>query len=92
VQQGTEPDTPAHFTHILLVKGNGGSTTQVNDDRALWMADRFASVGTARITYMLIETTSSAVLVAGDESGAAKASGKLSRKLSLELKPVTFEG
>jgi hypothetical protein len=81
---------PSHFTHILLVKGNGGSTTQVIDDRALWMADRFASVGTARITYMLIESTSSAVLAAGDASGAAKASGKLSRKLSLELKRVTF--
>lgn len=92
VQRGTEPATPAHFTHILLVKGNGGSTTQVIDDRALWMADRFASVGTARITYMLIETMSSAVLAAGDASGAAKASGKLSTKLSLELKPAVFQG
>jgi hypothetical protein len=57
------------------------------------MADRFASVGTARITYVLIDSTTNAMLAAGDAAGTAKGSGKLSAKLgSLELKPLTFEG
>ncbi len=70
------------FTHVLLVKGNGGSTSQVIDDKPLWAADRFAVVGTAGITYMLIDTATSNVLAAGNASGAADVSGKVTTEFA----------
>ncbi len=93
MREGLKPPAEAAadgFTHVLLVKGNGGSATQVVDDRPLWMADRFASVGTARITYVLIESATNKVVAAGDASGAAKGSGKLSAQLDPDLKELTF--
>jgi len=88
-QQSSATAIPEHFTHVLLVKGNAGSTSQVIDDRAFWVADRFAVVGTAGITYMMIETATNAVLAAGEISGGATASGKIAGAFkNVRVRPV----
>jgi hypothetical protein len=88
-------EAPAHidqpeFTHVLLVKGNGGSAQQTVDDRR-WRDDRYAVVATATITYLLLQTSDSAVLAAGNAGGSAAGSGKIGDGFELRIRPSPFD-
>jgi hypothetical protein len=80
-------DPLPHFTHVLLVKAESGSTQQVVDDQPLWWKDRLQVVALVDLTYMLIETTNSAIVAGGGASGEAVARGKIGK--TFDIKPVT---
>jgi hypothetical protein len=78
------------FTHVLLVRGNGGSAQQTVDDRR-WRDDRYAVVATATITYLLLQTSDSAVLAAGNAGGSAAGSGTIGDGFELRIRPSPFD-
>ncbi|MCO5219275.1 MAG: hypothetical protein M9953_01725 [Thermomicrobiales bacterium] len=79
-----EDNQPSFFSHVLLVKSQPGSWSQVLDDRPLWLADRFASMAEAHITYMLIDTVDSSVVAAGTETAVWQLYGTLGNELKLK--------
>lgn len=83
VARAVEPDK--RFTHVLLVKGSGGSAQQMFDDKPFLFEDKFAVVATANITYLLIATTGSAVLAAGNAGGSAAAHGSVGDEFKFQV-------
>jgi hypothetical protein len=69
------------FTHVLFVKGAGGSVQQVVEDRPLLFKDRFSLVGTASITYMLLDTRSNELVAADTATGEASVHGTVGEAL-----------
>jgi hypothetical protein len=68
---------PSRYTHVLLIKGQGGEAQQLLSNRPLWFKDYFSTVLGVGVTYMLIETGESKLVAAGTATGTAKAYGKL---------------
>jgi hypothetical protein len=64
------------FTHVLMVKAQGGSAQQLLDAHAV-RHDRFATIATSTVVYLLVETVDGSVVRAGSIGGEAKISGKL---------------
>jgi hypothetical protein len=73
------------FTHVLLVKSEGGSVHQSIDDKPFMIDDKVTVLATASLTWMLIETAGNAVVAAGIDIGKATARGKIGTELSLDL-------
>jgi hypothetical protein len=90
-EDGDAQAEDGRFTHVLLVKGNGGAAMQEVDDKPLWSDDTFAVVATAGITYMLIETDGSRVLTAGNAGGAIEAHGKLGERVNVKVDADPFD-
>ncbi len=80
-----EATDPKRFTHVLFVQGTDGSVQQVTDDRPGWFKDPFEVVGSAGITYLLIDVPTSNVLVAGTAAGTAAIHGKIGESLKFEV-------
>lgn len=78
----TESEPVPWFSHVLLVKGAGGSAQQVIDDRPLWFQDKFAVVASGSITYMLLVTSDSHVLASGTATGVVQGQGTLGDRLT----------
>jgi len=76
---------PPPFTHVLFVRGMGGSTQQAIDDRPLWFNDRFTVLGSAAVTYLLLEVATSAIVVGDTATGTAEVHGKIGDR-------ITFSG
>lgn len=74
-----------HFTHVLLVKAEGGSVHQSLDDKPFLFGDRVSIMAAASITWMLIDSTTSAILGADTAGGSATAHGKLGDKLEISI-------
>ncbi|MAT06728.1 MAG: hypothetical protein CL424_16960 [Acidimicrobiaceae bacterium] len=70
------------FTHVLYVSAATGSIDQATDNKPLWFRDKFSVLGTANITYLLIDA-SSVVVSAGVKTGAAGADGKIGSSLAV---------
>jgi hypothetical protein len=83
-QLHASPGQEPAFTHVLLVKGEGGSAAQTVDDRPLWSEDKFSVVATAGITYMLIETTRSTIVEAGVATASAAGHGTIGSQFALD--------
>jgi hypothetical protein len=71
------------FTHVLLVKAEPGSAQQLVDDRPLMFKDKFTTIATATVSYMLIETTGGSVLRSGSIGGEAKVQGTVGKDISV---------
>jgi hypothetical protein len=87
----TDGDTPADeehgenkYTHVLLVKTQSGQVQQMLDNRPLWFRDKFSTAVETSITYMLIDTSSSAVVAAGTESAVESAHGTIGDRPTLD--------
>lgn len=80
-----DPANATTFTHVLFVQGTDGSVQQVTDDRPLWFKDRFEVVGSAGITYLLIDVPTSHVLSAGTAAGTATIHGRIGDSLTFEV-------
>jgi hypothetical protein len=89
--EGDAPADDGRFTHVLLVKGNGGAAMQLVEDKPLWSDDTFAVVATAGITYMLIETGESRVLAAGNVGGSVEAHGTLGERIDVQVDADPFD-
>jgi hypothetical protein len=71
------------FTHVLLVKAESGSAQQLIDDRPLMFKDRFSTIATTSVTYMLIETEGSTILRSGSIGGEATIEGTVGKSISV---------
>lgn len=74
----------ARITHVLLIKAEPGSAQQLLDDRPLAFKDKFSTIATSSVTYILIETTQGKVIKAGSMGGEAKASGSIGSEFTIE--------
>lgn len=75
--------TPS-FTHVLLVKTQAGQAQQMLDNQPLWLRDKFSTAVEIGITFILIETKSSEIVVAGTESSVKSARGKIGDSPTLD--------
>lgn len=73
-----ENDKPIdpYFSHVVLVNANPGSAHQVVEDRLL-RKDKFTVVAIVNVAYMLIATSDSHVVAAGNASAKATGHGKI---------------
>jgi hypothetical protein len=74
-----------HFSHVLLVKANPGSAQQVVEDRLL-RKDKFTVVAIVNVSYVLIATSDSHVLAAGNASAMATGQGTIGTSFEVEVK------
>jgi hypothetical protein len=65
------------YTHVLLVKTQAGQAQQILDNRPLWFHDKFSTAVEVSVTYMMIATSSSAIVAAGTESCVESAHGSI---------------
>jgi hypothetical protein len=68
----------------VLIKGCGGSSTQLVNDRPFWFKDEFSIVASMGISYLLVDAANGRVAAGGSRSESVLASGKIGR--SLEFK------
>jgi len=79
-----EPEPPG-FDYVMLVKGASGSSQQVVDDRPLLFDDKFATVTSMSLTYMLIRTTNSRVVAGGTVSTTAEIHGSIDDQFTIRV-------
>ena len=79
--QGEEPS----FSHVLVVKSEGGSTTEETQRRWI-LGDHFTVASSLTVDYALILATDSRVLAAGSANGSVVGSGKIGEKLTFDVK------
>lgn len=73
----------AQFSHVLLIKAEAGSAQQLIDDRPLWWKDRFTTIATSNVTYMLIGTKDGRVIRSGSIGGEAKVQGTIGTDITV---------
>jgi hypothetical protein len=78
-----EPIDP-YFSHVLLVKGNPGSTHQVIQDKLI-RKDTFTVIAIVNVAYMLIKTSDSHIVAAGNASARATGTGKIGESFELSV-------
>jgi hypothetical protein len=71
------------FTHVLLVKSQGGALHEAVDNRPLWFNDRFTILAAVSLTYLLIATDDSHALASGTVAGTATGHGTIGKSLSI---------
>jgi hypothetical protein len=74
-------DGPARFSHVLLIKADGGSTTQEIQERWL-VGDQFTVIAAVNIVYTLISTTDSQILTAGVAVGRMTGHGHIGKTIT----------
>jgi hypothetical protein len=74
------------FTHLLMVKAQPGSAQQLTEDRLL--KDRFSTIATSSVTYMLVETGEGRVVRSGSIGGEARIIGSLGKDFSMEARSI----
>lgn len=72
------------YTHVLLVKTQSGQVQQMLDNRPLWFKDKYSTAVEASISYMLLDTASSAIVAAGTESAVQSAHGTIGDRPTLD--------
>jgi hypothetical protein len=70
------------FTHILLVKSQGGSLHEAVDNRPLWFDDRFTVMAAVSVIYLLVATADSQALTGGTVAGTATGHGTIGKSLT----------
>ena len=81
---GDEPS----IRYVLLIKATAGSSSQVIDQRPLWFADRFTTVSSLGLTYLMIDTKSSSVVCGGSVGASAGLYGSVGSKF--EVQPIAI--
>jgi hypothetical protein len=76
-------DDAGQFTHVLLIKAETGGVQQLIDDRPLWWKDKFTTIATSNVTYMLIETKEGSVIRSGSIGGEAKVQGTIGTDITV---------
>jgi hypothetical protein len=73
------------FTHVLLVKSEGGQAEQVTSKRPLWWRDRFSVVVDVSVTYLLVGVPHSGILAAGTVTRTAAVQGKIGGRFAVKV-------
>jgi hypothetical protein len=76
------------ITRVLLVKGVGGSTSQVVNDKPLWFKDTFTTIASAGISWLLISTTDGSVVAGGAKVSTQQVTGTVGTTIDVK-EPVT---
>jgi hypothetical protein len=71
------------FTHVLLVKSEGGSAHQTVDDKPFLMKDKVSIFASMSINWLLIRTDMSSVVDGGTVGGSATAHGKIGDRFDI---------
>ncbi len=74
---------PPKISHALLLKGQPGSASELTDTRAFGK-EHVLIATTMSITYILVDASSSHILVAGTESATIQAHGKIDEVIKFE--------
>jgi hypothetical protein len=70
-----DPSVPRRFA--ILVKGCGGSSAQLVNDKPFWSKDEFSVVASMGISYLLVDAENGRVAAAGVRSGSVSMAGKI---------------
>lgn len=65
------------FSHVLLIKAEGGQAQQTTDNRPFWFKDKFSTFVDVNLLYFLIETPSSKIIKAGTVNATATTRGTI---------------
>jgi hypothetical protein len=77
-----------HDGPVLLVKAQGGASTQLVNDRPLLFKDRVSVVTTVGISYLLTEPPGGHLVAAGVKVGRANLSGVIGKSLDWTVEPA----
>jgi hypothetical protein len=69
---------------VVLVKGYGGSSAQLVNDRPFWFKDVFCVVTSMGISYLLVDAASGRVTAGGSLSGTVSVTGKIGGNLDFK--------
>ena len=69
--------------HVLLVKASAGSAQQLLNDRPLWSEDRFSTMASMGISWLLVRTSDGNVLGGGIETACLSVSGRIGDTFTL---------
>lgn len=73
------------FTHVLVVKSEGGSVHQSIDDKPFMFGDKVSIAAAASITWILVEVATNHILGADAAGGTATAHGKIGDQLEISI-------
>jgi hypothetical protein len=62
---------------VVLIKGVSGSTAQVINDRPLWFKDKFTTVASAGLSWLIVRTSDGAVAGGGSQVSSMQLSGTI---------------
>ena len=72
---------------VVLVKGVGGSTAQVVNDRPLWFKDKFTTIASAGLSWLLVAVDDGAVIAGGSKVSTLEITGTIGE--TIKVKPAT---
>lgn len=72
---------------VVLVKGVGGSTAQVVNDKPLWFKDKFTTIASAGLSWLLVGTADGAVVAGGSKVSTLEITGTIGE--TIKVKPAT---
>ena len=73
------------FSHVLLVRGAGGSSSMLVDDKPLLFRDRYSVVASASVSIVAIESATGHGVRSWLGTGSAHVRGKIGSSLSAEV-------
>jgi hypothetical protein len=68
----------------VLVKGYGGSSAQLVNDRPFWFKDVFCIVTSMGITFLLVDAANGQIAAGGSRSGTVSVTGKIGGNLEFK--------
>jgi hypothetical protein len=69
---------------VVLIKGYGGSSAQLVNDKPFWFKDEFSVVASMGISYLLVDATNGRVATGGSRSGTVSVTGKIGGNLEFK--------
>jgi hypothetical protein len=78
-------------SHVLLVKAQTGSATELREDRAV-QADTFATIVDAHVTFMVLDTKTGEIVDVGTQTATVMASGKVGEVPRVRPVPLGGDG
>jgi hypothetical protein len=69
---------------VVLVKGVGGSTAQVVNDRPLWFKDKFTTIASAGLSWLMVDPASGAVIAGGTKVSTLEISGTIGESIRVK--------
>ena len=73
---------------VVLVKGVGGSTAEVVNDKPLWFKDKFTTIASSGLSWLLIAAADGAVVAGGSKVSTLEITGTIGD--TIKVKPPTI--
>jgi hypothetical protein len=71
-------------SHVVLVKGSSGDANQLINDRPLWWEDKFSTVASMGVSYVLVSVEDGRVTGGGTRSASRSISGSIGSTFSID--------